>query len=78
MGQIGGKTLRRATGRTWILVLLAAAFVMASAFFVFRTNYKARAPEWEMGGVPFVPASSKYANGYWSPVNEAEHGDNEQ
>ena len=78
MGQIDRKTLRRATGRTWILVLLAAVFVIASAFFVFQTNSKAPSPKWEMGGVPFVPASSKYANGYWSPVNDAEHGDNEQ
>ena len=61
-------SLSKAFRNAWILVALAALFVLLVAWFVYRTNEPGRAPEWDMGGERFVPASSNHAEGYYSPV----------
>ena len=61
--------LKKAYRNAWILVALAAVFVVAVVIFVFRTNANPPPRKWDMGGVPFVPASSSYAEGYYSPVD---------
>ena len=62
-------SLKKAYRNAWILVLLAAVFIVVVFLFVFRTNENPPERKWNMGGVPFVPASSSYAEGYYSPVD---------
>ncbi len=59
--------LKKAFRNGWILVVLAAMFIIG--FFLFTLTVAKDAPKeaWEMGGVPFVPASSTYANDYYVP-----------
>ena len=61
--------LKKAFRNAWILVVLAAVFIVVVVLFVYRTNANPPEPEWNMGGVPFVPASSNHAEGYYSPVD---------
>lgn len=61
-------SLHKAFRNAWILVALAAVFVLLVAFFAFRTNEPSHEPQWDMGGKSFVPASSNHADGYYSPV----------
>ena len=63
-------TLRRAYRNGWILLLLAILFSLVFFWFTLRTNEPPVEPEFEMGAVPFVPASSTYAEGYHLPVEE--------
>ncbi len=65
------KSMKKAYRNGWILVLLAACFVVALFLFVLKTNENPPAPDWDMGGKRFVPASSPYANGYYSPVERS-------
>jgi hypothetical protein len=67
-------SLKKAFRNAWILVVLAAVFVLVVALFVFRTNENPPQRSWRMGGVPFVPASSSYAEGYYSPVDAPAKG----
>lgn len=62
-------SLNKAFRNAWILVALAAVFVLLVAFFAFRTNEPSPKPEWDMGGDRFVPASSNHAEGYYRPVD---------
>ncbi len=62
------RALNKAFRNAWILWFLAAVFVVVFAYFAYQTNRDAPAETWRMGGVPFVPASSSYANEYYSPV----------
>ena len=64
--------LKKAFRNAWILVILAAVFIVAAFLFVLRTNENPPPPKWNMGGVPFVPASSGYAEDYYSPVDGTE------
>jgi len=52
----------------WILTAIAAVFAAAFFAFVVRTNSPGTAPTWDMGGTPFVPASSTTADGYYKEV----------
>ena len=61
-------SLNKAFRNAWILVGLAALFILLVAFFAFRTNEPSHQPQWDMGGDRFVPASSNHATGYYSPV----------
>jgi hypothetical protein len=67
-------SLKKAYRNAWILVALAAVLVLAVALFVFRTNENPPQRTWRMGGVPFVPARSSYAEGYFSPVDTPPKG----
>jgi bacteriorhodopsin len=67
-------SLKKAYRNAWILVVLAAIFVVVVVLFVFRTNKNPPQRTWNMGGVPFVPASSSYAEGYYSPVDAPAKG----
>ena len=60
--------LKKAYRNGWLLVLAALAFVVLVVAYALKTNEPAPTPSWNMGGKPFVPASSTYGNGYWSPV----------
>ena len=59
--------LARGCRRSWYLVFFAAALVVLFLVYVFALNQPGKAPGWDMGGKPFVPASSKYAVEYWTP-----------
>ena len=51
--------------RAWLLVLVGVAYVATFLALVLRTNISARPAGWDMGGTPFVPASSFKAEGYY-------------
>ncbi|HJX51482.1 MAG TPA: hypothetical protein VJ801_01840 [Polyangia bacterium] len=51
--------------RAWILVLVGALYVAGFLALALRTNIPARPAGWDMGGTPFVPASSIEADGYY-------------
>ena len=74
---VSDASLNKAFRNAWILVALAAVFVVLVAWFVFRTNDPSHEPRWDMGGDRFVPASSNHAEGYYSPV-EAPAKESEQ
>ncbi|MDJ0766347.1 MAG: hypothetical protein QNJ97_25450 [Myxococcota bacterium] len=63
--------LKRAYRNAWILLALVSAAVVIFFAFTLKTNRTPPPPSWDMGNVPFVPASSTYANGYYSPVDDA-------
>lgn len=71
------KELKIAFRNAWILWALAAAFIVAMSLFVRRTNENPPPRKWDMGGESFVPASSTYGNGYYSPVSKDDQGGNE-
>ena len=58
-----GRGLKKAYRNGWILVLAALVFVVLVFAYALRTNEPAQPPTWNMGGKPFVPASSTYGNG---------------
>ncbi len=60
--------LKRAFWNAWILWALAAAFIVAMSIFVRKTKENPPPRQWDMGGKSFVPASSTYGNGYFSPL----------
>lgn len=72
-----GKTLKKAYRNAWILVILVAAFSAVFFALTLAVNGSAPEPQWDMGGVPFVPASSDRANGYYSPVSVPKEGADE-
>ena len=67
-------SMNRAYRNGWILVIIAASAVISMAAFVFETNDPGSESEWRMGGVPFVPASSNRAEGWYVPGNEPGEG----
>lgn len=64
--------LKKAYRNGWILLLLAILLSVILFNFAVLTNLPGQAPTWDMGGKPFVPASSPYANGYYEPPANAE------
>jgi len=64
------QTLKRAYRNAWIVLLIAILISVAFFWLALRTNEPPVEPEFEMGNVPFVPASSTYAEGYYLPVEE--------
>jgi hypothetical protein len=70
--------LKKAYRNAWILLALVTAFVVLFFLFTVKANEEHPAVEWDMGGVEFVPASSTYANGYYTePVSRDEEGESE-
>jgi hypothetical protein len=63
-------TLHKAYRNGWILLLLVAAFVVAFVVFALRENLDHPPVAWDMGGVRFVPASSPYASGYYTGLEQ--------
>ena len=59
------RELKRGYRYGWLLVLIAIAFTALAVVFALWTNTPPHEPDWEMGGVDFVPASSGYAEGYY-------------
>jgi hypothetical protein len=66
--------LKRAYRNAWILLLIVALFTVL--FFLFTVDANRDHPDvtWDMGGVPFVPASSVYANGYYTSAEPSDQG----
>ncbi len=62
---------KRATRKTWIIVVLAALFVILFTWFAFTMNVDEKPAGWDMGGVEFVPASSRHADDYYEPFQKA-------
>jgi hypothetical protein len=56
--------LKKAFRNGWILVALVTLFFVAFFVFTLAAAKDAPKPGWDMGGVPFVPASSTYGNDY--------------
>ncbi len=56
--------LKRAWRKGWYLVI--AGLIYTFLFFAFTLHHhpESPTPEWDMGGTPFVPASSPYATEY--------------
>jgi len=67
-------TLKRAFRNGWLLLLAAMAFVVLVFVFTLESNTPAPAPAWDMGGEPFVPASSHTADGYFVPPAAGQEG----
>ena len=57
--------------RAWILVLVGTLYVVGFLALALRTNLPARPAGWDMGGTPFVPASSIEADGYFNKAGLA-------
>jgi len=57
-------TLEKALRRGWILALVGMLWIVAHFLLAFHTSRPEPAAEWDMGGTPFVPASSIEADGY--------------
>ena len=64
--------LKKSYRNSWILVILAAAFVVGFFAFVLFTAYGAPKSDWDMGAVKFVPSSSDYGEGYYVPPVKGE------
>jgi hypothetical protein len=69
------ESLKKAFRNGWILVALATAFVIGFFAFTLAVGKDAPKPDWEMGGVPFVPASSDYGNNYYTRPPEVKGED---
>jgi hypothetical protein len=65
------QALAKAYRRAWILVLVGLAYSLGFTLLALGSNLPERAPTWDMGGKPFVPASSPFANGYPLPFEQA-------
>ncbi|GAB4298276.1 MAG: hypothetical protein Kow0090_13660 [Myxococcota bacterium] len=63
------KELKRGYRNGWILIAAAIGFIFVFFLFTYLVNIPERAERWDMGGKPFVPASSPYANDYHLPAN---------
>ena len=59
--------LRKGFRNGWLFTVMAAALIVGSFFFVWLTNTPAQPERWDVGGTPFVPASSSQAEGYYLP-----------
>jgi hypothetical protein len=70
------EALKKAFRNGWILVAVATLFFVAFFAFTLAAAKDAPKPGWDMGGVPFVPASSTYGNDYYTPMPK-EKGDAE-
>ena len=64
--------LKKAFRNGWILVTVAAAFIVTFFAFVLFVSYDAPKSEWDMGNVDFVPAASDYGEGYYVPPVKGE------
>ncbi len=60
--------LRKSYRNAWMLTLAAAVFILLAFLFTLLANTPGRPAGWNAGGMPFVPASSPYAEGYYLPV----------
>jgi hypothetical protein len=61
--------LKKGYRQAWLLTGLAVLFIVGFFYFTWR-SIPNRVGEWDMGGTPFVPASSVYAEGYHLPANQ--------
>jgi len=62
------RTISRGYKKAWMLVGISFVFVIGFFFFTLYFNGPNRRITWDMGGTPFVPASSLKAEGYYQPV----------
>ncbi|RJO64533.1 MAG: hypothetical protein C4523_18125 [Myxococcales bacterium] len=60
--------LKRAYRNSYLLTALALLFVVAFWLFTRLANTPPTPVVWDMGGTPFVPASSVQAEGYHQPT----------
>ena len=63
--------LKKGFRKAWWLVLAGVAYVVIFVGLALRTNNPPRPKGWDMGGTPFVPASSLPADGYYKPTGLA-------
>lgn len=56
--------LERALRRGWLLALIGILWILVHFLLAFHTSRPAPPVDWNMGGTPFVPASSIEADGY--------------
>jgi hypothetical protein len=61
-------SLKHAYRNGWILIFFVTVFVILFFTLIFVANYPGKQTHWDMGGKPFVPASSVYATGYFAPA----------
>lgn len=64
------RRLKRAVRNGWILMLVLALLSLGLFYLTYRTNHPGERPRWDMGGAPFVPASSPHASGYYQPPHK--------
>jgi len=60
--------LRKGYRNAWIVLVLGFVYVGVFLALAIRTNRDPPPVTWDMGGTPFVPASSPQAEGYFLPV----------
>jgi hypothetical protein len=65
--QVTDKAFRKA----WLLVLVGLAYSLGFTLLALGSNIPEKPPAWDMGGEPFVPASSPFANGYPLPFEQS-------
>jgi hypothetical protein len=65
------QALAQAYRRAWILVLVGLAYSLGFTLLALGSNLPEKPPTWDMGGKPFVPGSSPFANGYPLPFEQA-------
>ena len=65
------QALAKAYRRAWIVVLVGLAYSLAFTLLALGSNMPEKPPTWDMGGKPFVPASSPFATGYPLPFEQA-------
>jgi len=61
----------KAFRRAWLLVLVGLAYSLGFTLLALAANIPEKTPAWDMGGTPFVPASSPFANGYPLPFERS-------
>lgn len=62
--------LKRGYRLGWIVLALTFLYTGGMFLLAWRTNEPPQPREWIMGAQPFVPASSHYGDGYYTPEIE--------
>jgi len=58
------KTIKRGYRNAWILTGLSLLYICGFYYMTMTANRNPKPTPWDMGGVPFVPASGVEAEGY--------------
>jgi hypothetical protein len=65
------RELDQAFRRAWLLVLVGLAYSLGLTLLALGASTPEKAPSWDMGGEPFVPASAPFADGYPLPFEQS-------